>query len=311
MASNPLSAALSQPYLGGSTGLTTPSMPKPGTTYKAPVTSSNGFDAQYASLLAQIDAANKALQSIYNRPAAPTAANYDYLGNRHAAQAQAASNINPLYIKLLNQFKTDQATALARQQADTTYGKSQLDQQLQDALDASGVNRTRTAQDVTTNKSDIANQEQNFQADTGQQFDQARTALARTGFAGGGNTDQLNQQSQQQNVQEGRQTQAFQQQKNVQDLLKSRTFEDLSRSDALNTRNTGQQQGRLDINLNRFIEDQGTALTKQQQELELKRQADIASQTPTYEKELFGQFLNSIKNTGVRAATQSAYGGLF
>lgn len=245
----------------------------------------------------------------------PKAAYFDIAGNYAKARSTAENAVNPVYQKKLNDFVARQQVELGRQQADIGTQKTNLDQALQDALDASNVNRDRTTADVGSNIANIQNQDQNYQADTGQQFNTDRNALAgnlaQSGLTTSGlGAQQQNQQIQNRNTQEGRQTEAFKQQQDAQNLLKSRTFEDLLKSDTIGQRNTGQAKGQLDINLNRYIEDQAYNLDTQKQSLETSRNTDILGQQSQAVKNQFLQFLSTIKNPGTANATAQTYGGL-
>lgn len=262
------------------------------------------------------DAEYKRLQALINsfRPE-PIAPYFNTVANYNKARQQAEASVNPVYTKKINDFIARQQVELGRKQTDITTANTQIDQALQDALQQSGVNRTRTSEDTANNMANLANTEQNYQADTGQQFGQAIAALQGNVDKAGLTTSGLGQQqvagaTQAQNTEEQRKSDSFNMERRNQQLFKTRTFEDLTRSDELKQRQTdfGKSQNKLD--LDRYIEDQkyNEGLTRAQ--LETQRLVDIMTNTRGYEQSGFRNFLGSL-GQGNQGLALKSYGGYY
>lgn len=269
------------------------------------------------------DANNALLQSLLSKmnslsapPAVPLAPYFDITTNFSKAQQAATAAVNPLYTKKLNDFITGQQTAAARQQADTTTANTQLQESLDAALAASNTNRERTTQDTATNVDAINKTQGYYQTDQGNNFEAARAALAgniaNSGLTGSGlGSGQTTAATKDRNVTEGRQVESFNTQKAAQQLAKTRTFEDLLTSDTLNTKSSAEKTSANNLDLDRFISDQGTALSLQRDALAAQQEADITAKSNDLAKQGFAQFLATLKNPGDIQRASAAYGGLF
>lgn len=287
-----------------------------------------GFKLSYADLQKELAAANGGAPAS-NNPylsnqagavggaiAAPAPINLDFAGIQARARAQAEGSVNPLYAQKLNDFLANQATQASRAQADKATNDKLIQEGLQNLTDQNALTGTRTAQDVAANLNNIGNQENYYQQQEGQGFDQARTAqqqqIAQSGLTGSGlGNQQLNQAVTQRNQQSGQQVQGFNIQKQAQQTLQTRTFQDLAKSTELGTKSAGTQSSQNQLNLNRFIEDQANSLQTEKQNEYVQQQADIQAAQNRYAKEQFVNALQGIGNTGTRLATQQAYSGLF
>lgn len=274
------------------------------------------YAAEIASLLAQ----SKALQS--QLAAQPKLLPYDYTAAQAQAKAAAANAVNPLYSQKFNDFIKQAQVQQERQQADTNTANSLLEQNLTNLQQANATSGQRVGEDTQTNLDQLANTEQNFQQDTGTAADQARIAAARTGNIGSG-IDTQNAQAaiKTQNTAESRQQQSFDVQAKAQQLFKSRSFEDLARSNELGLQSTTQGKTANNLSLARYIADYGTqqdaagnytaANTKQSvNALEEARQAALLTETNNQGVNAFNKYVASL--TGARAqdisATRAAYG---
>ncbi len=265
--------------------------------------------ADYAALLKQI-------QSLSRPAPTPVAPYFDIAANFSRARSQAEGAVNPLYTKKLNDFITQQTVEKTRKQQDTQLANENLDQALKDTLEANTTARERTAEDTTQNIGQINTQEQNFQSDQGSAFDQLRQTLAgglaTSGLQGSGlGNKAAASATTSRNVQEGRATESFHVQKQAQETAKNRNFEDLFRSDTTANRNTTQSKSNIKINLDRFIEDQGTQLDSTKNDLEAHRLMDVINQEGSYAKLGFADFLKTLKNPQQIALASQTYGGLF
>lgn len=248
--------------------------------------------------------------------AAPRPANVDYLGISSKARQQAEANVNPLYQSKLDTFLAQYQQQQGRLQQDKATTDKLIAQGLADTQTANKLTGERTAQDVATNLGVIGDQAQNFQTTEGTGFDQARTALqqglAESGLTGSGlGNQQENAAITSRNRSSAQTVKSFNTQEEAQKLLQTRTFEDIGKSNEVATRGAGQASEKANIDLNRALEDAANNLDAERKQVEADRQLAIIQQSPTYAKNLFQQFLSTISNPGVRAATAQSYGGLF
>lgn len=242
------------------------------------------------------------------------AANFDVGGNYNRAYNQAASNINPLYDKYLNQFLQEQSLKTQAQQHvyDTTV--QNLDTSLKNTAEANTLTQQRTGEDVATNEAQIAQKEDQFQTDSGEQNTAERLALAKanavSGTTGGLGSQKVESQQTTRNTAEKRQGEQFDQQTAAQELFKARTFEDLAKSTQLATEKTttGKASAKFDI-------DNYLALTKVSEEqyrtkaAEERRQAQI-DEAARIARENYQAFLSGLSDP-VRIATATKYNGSF
>lgn len=261
--------------------------------------------AQSNALLAQFKAQQSAiapdlnLGSVYNQ-----------------ARGSAESAVNPYYTKQLQDFQAQQAAEKATQQQQTQTNIQNLQQQLQDTLQGNAITGARTTQDVATQEQQIAQKADRTQQDQGTQFDQARIAQAKQLASQGLTTSGLGQQQAFQseagrNLQETRQAQDVAQQNQAQELLKTRTFEDLARSGTLATQAETKGETQQNFDLNKYIQGQGFALNQQKDTLEQQRLSRVGQETQSQAKMLVNQFIQSIADPAQRQAAVQAYGGAF
>lgn len=256
------------------------------------------------------------LASIYNNAYAaalaasqakvPRLVTMDTSGAWNQARNMATAAVSPIYQQKMTDFLNAQQVALARQQADTTTGKATLDQTLARNLADTQTQRQRTSEDTATNIQDI-NATQDYNERTGGlSYDAAQRALteglgaagtAESGIGQGQVTDAKIANNMQSNEQVRQSTNKVE----AANTLMNRTFTDLGTSDTRNTEDTTSQKGALDLNLERFIEDQGTSLDQEQKQEELDKQSDIASQSITDEGQLVDQWLASLAGKGYTA----------
>lgn len=259
-----------------------------------------------ADILAQISAANQAavapnlnLSDIYNQ-----------------ASSAAQSAVNPYYTKQLQDFQAQQAQDKANQQQQTQVNIQQLQDQLQNTLNANTLTGQRTAQDTLANEQQAGIAVDQQQQTQGTQFDQARIAqakqLASQGLTGSGlGNQQVLGSEADRNTQESQQAAAQKQAFDQSELLKSRTFEDLANSGALATKSEATGETQANFDLNKYIQGQVSSLQQEQQSLEQSRLAQVASNTQSQAKLLVNQFIQSIANPAQRQAAVQAYGNAF
>lgn len=259
-------------------------------------------NAQLQSLLASL------------RPVSP--ANVDYKAINAQARQQAEESVNPKYTQQLNDMLAREAVKRGRAQQDYNLGVQNIQEQLQQTQAGNEQQRGRTAEDVATNTGIINQAADQFQTQTGQQFDEQRlqqaAQLASSGLTTSGvGQQQIQQAVNQQNVSEQQKEQDFQHQRAAQAILKARTFEDLAQSDVLAGKQAEKGKASTKLNLDRLIEDIGYEQSQAQQDIAEKRLADVAQQTQGYSKIGFNNYLQSIRDPRIRAATAQAYGAIF
>lgn len=264
--------------------------------------------SQYELLQRQLAKLQQQQQQVY----APTL-NYAQINAQARKQAQAA--VNPRYVKELQLFQQQQQLKRQQQQQQYQTNVADIERQLQQGLESSGIQRERTAEDTAQNLSEISNQADIFQTDSSQQFEQARQDLGDQAAASGLGPkglggQQVAQATQQQNTAEARQAQSFQRAKEQQNLFKNRTFEDLLRSDELakTSATEGKKQAKFDIdsylkNLNLETEQGTRSIETSRLSAQLGAESDARAK-------LVQNFIQSIKNPAQRQAAYSAYGGL-
>lgn len=280
----------------------------------APTTNYGDLNSQLKSYADQL----KALQ--YQIAQQPKIYSYDVAGGAAKARAAAEGAVNPFYTKKLNDFLAQEETKKQRSQQDYTTQNQQIEQALQDAIDTSNISRNRTTEDTGTKLADIGNQENYFQNTEGTQFDRARQALlsqgAQSGMLGSGlgNQQDVNAISDR-NATSAQQVQDFNNQKAATELFKTRTFEDLSRTDALNTRGAGQKKESNQINLDRALQDIGTETEGFKFQNEADRLGAVLGEQQRQQQLDYGSFIQGLIGSGARnqdvAATSQAYSGLF
>lgn len=229
---------------------------------------------------------------------------FNVMANYTQARGAAEKAVNPLYQQKLTDYLKQAEVQKQRKQEDFNRNTTQLDEALATNLEASGIARTRTAEDVQNNLSQLATAEGEFQQDSGTNFDKARLSLLRNvGDAGGGMDAQaINEQTAQQNTAEGRQVRSFNVQKDAQNLLKTRTFEDLARSDTLATKQTGQQKDLVKIDLDRYLQDMVTNEANTRNQLELERLQAVLAEQGNQEKLGVMRFLSTLSGNAYKNA---------
>lgn len=277
--------------------------------------SSGGSGSNIADDLRREFAANNASLANLLRPqASPLAPAFDVLGNLTRARQQAEAAVSPLYVKKLNDFLEQQRVLRDRKVADTERLKKEADEALANSLESTGIDRTRTSEDVANELSQIGTNEDNFQTDSAGGFDEARTALLGNIATSGLTTSGLGRQQEQKAIagkrtEEGRQVESFNVQKKAQETFRTRTFEDLLRSDKLNTKKTEQTKELAKIDLDRYIEDLSFTERDTRSKLEGERLGAIVQQQGDYSRLGFENFLATLRDPAQIQLARQVYGG--
>ena len=239
----------------------------------------------------------------------------DLAGISAKARTQAAGAVNPYYNQQMATYLAQVKAKQEQQQAQYQTNLTNLQDTLTNQLQGNETTRGRTKEDVATNVAQIANQADQFQTDTGQQFEDTRAQLgqqlAQSGASGGLARQQVGRTIQQAGTQEQRQTQEFQQHKDAQNLFQSRTLEDLLKSDELaNTvKVKGEKQAKFD--LDSYITNLNLESTQQQGQIEQQRQTALQQEESRQAKLLVNAFIQGIKNPAQQLAAAQRYGGAF
>lgn len=274
-----------------------PDKPKPAPAPKPAAPAGPDWQKMYNDSLAAIKAAQTPV---------PRFINYDISGSWAKAKELATNAVSPIYQQKMNDFINRQQVELGRKQDDTVSQKQSLDQVLSRFLEDSGTSRTRTQEDVGANIQDI-NDTQAFGARTdGLGFDAASRALteglgkAGTADSGLGRqqvTDAITSRNQASNEQVRQSTNKIE----AQNTLMSRTFDDLAKGDTRKTEDTGAAKSKVDLDLERFIQDQSYAKDQETKNEDLAKAADIAQQSISYQGQLVDQWIQSLSGKGYTA----------
>ena len=230
------------------------------------------------------------------------------------ARAAAEGAVNPLYIKKLNNYLAESAAKRQQQQKQFEMTVKNLEDQLYETKQGNEISRVRTTEDVASNLEQIATEADEFQVDAGTALEDTRAALGTelgaSGLRGGLASQKVSRTVSDQNTQEQRQEQQFGRAREQQQLFKTRTFDDLLRSDELATKSTERGKGQAKFDLDSYIENLGLEERSTRDALEAERQGAIIGNERQQQGLLVRAFVDSIKNPAQREAALAAYGGL-
>lgn len=248
---------------------------------------------------------------------APVAAPYfDTNAAANAARARATDAVNPLYTAKLNDFLASQAALQSQKQAQTATSVQNYKDTLDEALKTNEVSGQRTSADTALKIGDINQAADQFQQDSGDQFELARTAQARAqataGILGSGaGNRQTNTAIISRNTTEGRADDKAQEQKDAAELFKARTFEDLATSNASATKTEGKNEAQANFDLGNYITNLDFQTKDQTNTLNEQRQAQIDASTKALAQTAYNNYINGIANPAQRQAAAQTYGGSF
>lgn len=275
----------------------------------AAVTANNSLQDQTTALLAQIQALTNAQQRQVYAPA------LDFASINAQARAAAEANVNPYYTKQLNDFLAEQSAKTSQEQAASAQNIQDLKDTLTNTLSANQTAGDRATQDTATNEDQINQGADQFQTDSGTQFASDRIAqakdLAAKGLTGGLGAQQEEAAAGAHDTTEARATATSDQAKQAQELLKSRTFEDLATSGSLATQAETKGENAVNVSLNDFLQNTGYDTQNEENTLEQQRLAAVSTEQSNQSKLLVNNFINSIADPAQRQAALTAYGGAF
>lgn len=264
---------------------------------KVDTSEADKYDKIYQDALAALTA---------NRTPVPRFINYDITASWDKARQEAAKAVSPVYKQKMTDFINRQKQELIREKEDVTSGKSALDLALGRLLEDTQTQRTRTTADTETNIADI-NAARAYEArGEGLNFDAANRSLVEGVGAAGLAESGLGQQ-QIQEAQAARRDMSNEQVRQsankveAANTLMNRTFEDLELKETRGEADTTQSKSKLDIDLERFIEDQKFEKDQKTKELEYLKQAEIAEKAVGVQRGLVDQWIASLSGQGYTA----------
>ena len=262
------------------------------------------------------------LKSFMTPAPAPRAANYDVAGANARARQAAEASQNPLYSKYLNDFLENARIKQDQERKKADMANKGLDTALRYTTEDVKSDKTRTAEDVTTNMNQINTAADEFQVDTGtedniRRIEEARK-LAASGQTGGLAAQQKETTQQARNTGEERQGAQFDAKKQEQQVFKARTFEDLAKTQtrANETNKAGKEKVKFDLDayitdfgVGNDIKSSGYKVREFADKNEQNRLSSIADEQRNQSQMLFNSFVAGLNDPGVIAATRQKYGG--
>lgn len=239
----------------------------------------------------------------YSPPPIPRLASFNVSDSWAAAQRQAEAAVSPIYAEMWNRFVNQQQADLRIKQEDTTTAKGALDLALARLMEDTGTQRARTEEDTlgTINELDTL---QNYSDRTGGlEFDNAVRALTEGTAAAGLGESGLGQQRVE-NAQMMRRTQSNEEVRQTTNkmeaanTLMNRSFQDLERKETRAGEDTATGKTKLDLDLERFVQQQGRDADRERAEQELQKQTDIINRQTSIQKSLVDQWIQSLAGKG-------------
>lgn len=278
-----------------------------GDVIKAPTAPARDPFAEYSALLKQISAATT--PQVY-------APKLDFAAINSQARSSAENAVNPYYTKALNDFLTKQAAQKQQHEAQYNTNVQNIEDTLKQTEEANALTGERTTEDVANKQGLINTANDQNQIDTGTSFEDQRLAEAKAqaqaGVLGSGaGNRQTGVSTANRNTTEGRQNEAFQQQRDQQEQFKTRTFEDLAKSNKLAGTSATKGKAQEKFDLDSYIQNADFDTQDKRNTLESSRQAQILEEQNRQSKLLVNQFINSIADPAKRQAAVQAYGGAF
>lgn len=231
------------------------------------------------------------------------------------AQNSAASSVNPVYNDYLNNFIERQRVGLFQTKAEVGAQKGALDTTLTQTNEDIALGKAHSTQDTATTIAQNKLNEGNWQTTEGAQSylqeEQARTAMGDQGTAGRG-AGQLGEAKTTRNQTSKVNTQAFTQERDTANLLKTRTFADLTTKGTRAKKFNVTEKANLDRQLGDFIMNQGLDKTEFKSTNEQARLDKLASTTQSEYNTGLGSWLAEQAKGGARAqdlAMSSQYYG--
>lgn len=267
-------------------------------------------------LAAYTNALKSAMASIGGGSMNVAAPNYNLASISAQARKEAGRAQSPIYQLKMNQFLAQQKFDVENQKAQDKADIQTLQDTLSNTLKQNEVTGQRTSQDTATNLGQINTTADQFQTDAGAEADAQRIADAKQQAAGGltgsgvGQGQTLQAQTTQ-NTAESRQGAQFTQQRQAQNLMKARTFEDLAAAGGLAKTSEVKGEKQIAFNLNTLVQNQKLAKAAKGTELKIEKQQAIEADTARRAQTKLNKLIQSIANPAQRDAARGAYGNAF
>ena len=267
--------------------------------------STSSYDKEMADLQKELAALRSSQNQVYIPPV-PRIARYDSVAGYNKAREMAAQAKNPIYNQKMTDFISRQNELLGRQKTDITNSKGALDQSLARLLEDSGVMRARATEDRDSNVDDAQATRAAEARAEGLDFDAAYRAMteglgAANMAESGLGQQQIGDAITARNTMSNEQVRQTENKIEAQNTLLGRTFQDLEVSDTRNTEDTTAKKTQLDLDLERFIDDQAYDSDQFKKTNELDRQLAISQATSGYQRQLVDQWVNSLAGAGYTA----------
>lgn len=266
-------------------------------------TGSGGLDT--SAYDREIEASRKATDALRAQMAAqPRLPMYDSAGAWARAQKGAEGVVNPVYLDKLNQYLEKAKLKRTQVEEQTGMNKEGIQTELNQTLDDTATARTRTGEDAATNMADISATEGEFQKSSGTQFDRARQALLDSmgDFSSSGIVKQQDTNViADRNREEAAQTRQFEKERSATETLKSRTFEDLSKTEDRAQNSATSKTKQVDVDLKNFIDTAALDETDYRLQNETERQGAVGNEVNNQYSIGVRDFINSLVGSGARA----------
>ncbi len=253
-------------------------------------------------LLAQIAAMNR---PVY-------APQVNWAGINAQARGAAEAAVNPFYTKQLTDFLAGQSAKQSQKQTEYDLNLKDIESKLKQDTEQNALNRTRVGEDTALAQQQINTQADQFQTDSGNEFEDARAAMGQNVAAAGTGTAGIGKQQTNRLVKESatgeqRKEAEFQQNRDAQELFKTRSFEDLMKSDELAGLGAASGKERQKFNLDSYITNLGFETESGKGDIEQNRLSRLIQEEGNQSKALINAWVESIKDPGQRDAARRAY----
>lgn len=241
---------------------------------------------------------------------------FDTVAAAAKARSDAAGAVNPLYNYYINNTLADQAAKQKQAQDQATTDTKNAQDTLQEALDANALTGSRATESTALKESDINKSTDQYQQDSGTQFEAAREAQARaqatagTLGSGAGN-NQTNTAIITRNTTEGRAVDKAQEQKDAAELFKAQTFEDLANSNTLAGKTEGKTVAKTQFDLSNYLQNLNYQSQKTVDDYKASQVTALDLKTRELSQVAYNNYIQGITNPAQIAAAAAKYGGSF
>jgi len=283
------------------------------TTKKTPFSFGNSFkdaQAELADLMSRLGSGGGS--------AGPVAAPYLDIGslNKRALE-MAKTKVNPYFDQERKLFLGDVERRRSAAKQDTEFQQQEIQTLLDEFLQDTEINRTRTSEDVEGNLGELGQAEGMYQETEAEKAGQERTSVADAIADAGLTTSGLGRQKiaelqKNRNRESKENLRQIDVKKQEQHQFKTRTFEDLAKGETrkkdMSERELKVIKHDLTVKLGNLAYEKVTGLRQN----EVRRKEELARQQKTYGSQEYTKFISGLGgNTQLIEAANRAYGGLF